>query len=95
MENPWNIRSIYELQYFNCPSCIFRNISKQEFVNHAYEYHPESIDYLIKIDDDSLSDVLCPWIEIETKIKVEKTDVGAERQLGGNVKNLRNLKLEN
>ena len=74
MENPWNIRSIYELQYFNCPSCIFRNISKQEFVNHAYEYHPESIDYLIKIDDDSLSDVLCPWIEIETKIKVEKTD---------------------
>ena len=42
-ENPWNIQSIYELQYFNCPTCVFKNQSKQTFINHAYEYHPDAI----------------------------------------------------
>ena len=61
MENPWNIQSIYEFQYFNCPSCVFKNHSKQEFVKHAYEFHPESIDYFTNICDGSLKDVECPW----------------------------------
>ena len=60
-DNPWNIKSIYELQYFNCPSCFFKDISKQEIINHAYEVHPESIDYLDNIKDNSLSDIVCPW----------------------------------
>ena len=63
MENPWNIQSLYELQYFNCPSCTFKNQSTQEIVNHAYELHPESIEYLMNISDESLTDVLLPWNE--------------------------------
>ena len=74
MDNPWNIQSIYELQYFNCPSCVFKNSSKQELVDHAYEIHPESIDYLSKINDNSLSDVTCPWNEILIKIKQESNE---------------------
>ena len=61
MANPWNIVSIYELQYFNCPSCNFKNHCKQEIVTHAYECHPESINFLTKISDDSLNDVIFPW----------------------------------
>ena len=53
-ENPWDIQSIYELQYFNCPKCIFKNISKQEFIHHAYEDHPEAIENLNNIEDGSL-----------------------------------------
>ena len=60
-DNPWNINSIYELQFFNCPSCFFKDISKQEIINHAYEVHPESIDFLDNIKDNSLSDIVCPW----------------------------------
>ena len=60
-ENPWSIQSIYELQYFNCPSCAFKRQSKQEFINHAYEVHPESIEYLNEIKDGSLSGTICPW----------------------------------
>ena len=41
MRNPWNVCSIYDLQYFNCPSCVFRISSKQEFINHAYEIFNE------------------------------------------------------
>ena len=72
MKNPWNIQSIFEFQFFNCPSCTFKNNSKQEFVNHAYEIHPESIDFLMNINDNSLLDVQCPWNELITDIiKVE------------------------
>ena len=69
MDNPWNIQSFYELQYFNCPSCVFKNYSKQELVNHAYEFHPQCIEYLNKIEDNSLFDVICPWknVSIEPK----------------------------
>ena len=60
-ENPWDIRSIYDLQFYHCPDCIYINQSKQEFVIHAYESHPEIIHYFNNIEDDSLSDVNCPW----------------------------------
>ena len=62
-ENPWDIRSIYELQYFNCPKCSYKNNSKQEFIQHAYEDHPEAIDNLTNIVDGSLNDINCPWNE--------------------------------
>ena len=66
MENPWKIQSIYDLQYFTCPSCEFKEYSKQLFVIHASEYHPNSIEYLNSIADGSLNDIVCPW-EIKTE----------------------------
>ena len=67
LENPWNVESLYEFQYFQCPSCEFKDGKKQDFLNHAYDYHPESIDYLSIITDGSLKDVLCPWDSHENK----------------------------
>ena len=63
MENPWNVESIFTFQFFNCPSCTTRNkfLFKQDFVDHAYKIHPESINYLKKISDGSLSDIVTPW----------------------------------
>ena len=54
VENPWHLQSIYELQYFICPSCSFRNNSKQDFINHTYESHPAVIVDLENIKDGSL-----------------------------------------
>ena len=50
-ENIWNIKSLYDLQYFNCPSCPYKNSLKQDFVNHAYVFHPESNKYLRNIPE--------------------------------------------
>ena len=69
IENPWNIQSIYDLQYFNCPSCEFKNHSKQEFVNHAFGSHPASIEHLSNIQDNSFNDVMCPWDIKDVKIE--------------------------
>ena len=60
-ENLWNIESIYMLQYFICPSCGYKHVSKQNIIFHAFESHPESVNYLKNITDGSLYDVLCPW----------------------------------
>ena len=68
MESPWNIQSIYELQYFNCPSCFFKDNSKQEFINHACEIHPESIEHLKNIQGKSLTDIVLPWGEVAVQI---------------------------
>ena len=71
-ENPWAIHSIYELQYFTCPGCVYKNHSKKEFINHAYEVHPEAVEYLNNIDDGSLSDIPCPW-KSSDEVKTEKS----------------------
>ena len=69
MTNPWDINSIYDLQFYNCPSCVYKDQSKQEIIYHAYEFHPDSVDFLVKIKDDSFTDIICPWDT--TKIKNE------------------------
>ena len=69
VENPWEIKSIYELQYFNCPSCSYKYESKQDFVCHAFDTHPDSVNYLRNLEDGSLDDILCPWDSNEYKLE--------------------------
>ena len=73
--NPWtNIQSLYELQYFICPACPYRNNFKQEFINHACQSHPEAIEVFKSITDGSISDVSCPWNDHNIQIKSELYD---------------------
>ena len=65
MENLWKFQSIYELQFFNCPACDYKDKSKQEFVDHACNLHPESVTNLMNISD--IDDMVCPWNEIDIK----------------------------
>ena len=65
--NPWKIQSLYELQYFNCPACRYKNRSNQEFINHAYESHPESIEDLKNISDVSIDGISFPWDDVDIK----------------------------
>ena len=88
-KSPWNIESLYNLQFFNCPSCIYKHDSKQDFICHAYDTHPESVDYLKNISDGSISDILCPWESNqygEYEIKKEAEDpleVASENESSG------------
>ena len=63
--NPWDIQSLYDLQFFNCPCCSFKIKSRQEFVNHAYDNHAGSSEYLTRIKDSSLKDLKCPWNDLK------------------------------
>ena len=81
-ESPWNIQSLYDLQYFNCPSCDYKDYSKQEFVDHAYNSHPEAYPYLNKINDGSIDDVIIPNDETTLDFKSE-LDAGLSSPYNG------------
>ena len=69
IDSPWSITSIFELCYFKCPDCTYENSSKQTFINHACEIHPEAIKHLSKIKDGSLGDIICPWENTDNEIQ--------------------------
>ena len=71
-ENPWNINSIFEFLSYNCPSCEFKHSSKQTFVHHAIDNHPEAVQGFTNINDGSLSDV--DWNPHYFQIKVEEEE---------------------
>ena len=79
MRNIWDFQSIYELQFFNCPACDYKDESKQEFVDHMCKIHPESINHLIlNIQDGSLDDILCPWNKKDENTEIIDIDVKEE-----------------
>ena len=72
VENLWNVGSLYDLRYYNCPSCPYKHVSKQDFACHAFDTHPESVNFLRKIIDGSLDDIYCPWQS--NYYKIEEVD---------------------
>ena len=40
--NPWNVASIEEFSYLNCPECDFHTKEKKNFQDHATKNHPLS-----------------------------------------------------
>ena len=40
--NPWNVLTIEEFSYFNCPECFFRAKELLKFEDHATMNHPLS-----------------------------------------------------
>ena len=40
--NPWEVKSLEEFLYYNCPECPDRSTNRDEFINHAWENHPKS-----------------------------------------------------
>ena len=71
VENPWDIQSIYEWQFFNCSdlNCDFKCHLKQDLLNHLYDNHIEGLLALKNVTDDSLSDVTNPWGDSDKKDK--------------------------
>ena len=73
-DNPWSIQSIYEFQFFNCPACTFKNQSKQQFVNHALETHPECSDHFSNVSDGSLQDIKLSFVKKEDACDQDNED---------------------
>ena len=79
MQNIWGFQSIYDLRFFNCPACNYKDKSKQEFVFHICNIHPESINNLIlNIQDGSIDDIKCPWNRKEESTEIIDIDVKTE-----------------
>ena len=72
LDSPWALESIYYYQFYCCPECDVRVALKQDFIDHAFEYHPDSKFYFPTIMDGSLDDVILPWNSSQTVKTVRK-----------------------
>ena len=80
--SPWDVRSLYDFQYFNCPECQFKVCEKQTFVDHAFDYHPDSVRYLDTIQDGSMVEVSIPWkIEVKEEATKNNFDPNDDKEL--------------
>ena len=59
-DNPWDVSSIYEFNFFCCPECDCKVNTKQSFVSHALECHPRAAEGLKSVSDGSLNDINLP-----------------------------------
>ena len=48
-QSPWIVESLEDFLYYCCPECNERNQSREDFLQHALNEHPEAKDYLIPI----------------------------------------------
>ena len=39
--NPWQVQSLDEFLYYNCPECNIKSQNKEVFVYHAWQHHPK------------------------------------------------------
>ena len=71
LNNVWNVNSIYDLQFFNCPDeqCNFKHSSKQEFIDHVCDNHAEYLILRNSISDGSLDDINNPLIDTPSTSK--------------------------
>ena len=41
-KNPWSVRNLEEFQYYCCPECNLKDHSRENFLEHALNQHPNS-----------------------------------------------------
>ena len=68
--NPWSCQSLFDYLYFCCPECNQKWQIKQDFVNHAINDHPISLNFLKEINDNSIDD-----INLSNNHDVEATEI--------------------
>ena len=56
-QSPWALESIYYYQFYCCPECDTKVALKQDFIDHAFKFHPDSRLYFPNIIDGSLGNL--------------------------------------
>lgn len=78
-DNPWNVESFDDFLFYCCPECDERNQSKDLFIKHALNHHPEAHKNLVALDtldikkNESINDSAV--FEVKTEIKEEDEEV--------------------
>ena len=44
--NPWNVSSLEDFHFYNCPECELKYASKEQFIGHAVLKHPKAHEFI-------------------------------------------------
>ena len=98
LASPWSCQSLYDYLYFCCPECHQKCQIKQDFVNHAINDHPVSLNFFKKIEDNSVEDVNLPSNDktVEVHQSVIDIEIKNDEEFGSdNIANIYFEELEN
>ena len=45
-ESPWSVDNLEEFIFYCCPECDEKNCDRELFLQHAFDMHPHSEEYL-------------------------------------------------
>jgi hypothetical protein len=75
--NPWDLKSLDDFLYYNCPECVFKSIDSDTFLNHA-DLHPLASQFVNSSHDTKGFSVkwkeLCPDTSCEVPAGWTKSD---------------------
>ena len=82
-KNPWNVETLNEFLYYCCPECNEKDRSKDVFLEHALQEHPDSKDFLGKfkvkqelseyeIGESGLCDVKKEYKHLEVECEIQE-----------------------
>ena len=66
--NPWQVESVQDFIYINCPECVFKTKEGSSFQNHAIQNHPQSHIFF----DTQYDDVKPDPLNLNSEIKVNR-----------------------
>ena len=73
-QNPWDVSSLDEFLYYNCPECEVKSSTKEQFVGHAIVAHEQARDTIPAIVNKKSQHLKENQVEKEVpKVKVEPT----------------------
>ena len=74
VENPWNVTSLEDFRYYNCPECEHKYVAKEQFVFHATIVHAKARDALqgiLQVDNKIVISNVRSIVESESIEQVE------------------------
>ena len=73
-QNPWDVSSLDEFLYYNCPECEVKSSTKEQFVGHAIVAHEQARDTIPAIVNKKSQHFKENQVKKEVpKVKVEPT----------------------
>ena len=75
LTSPWDVNTLEEFLNYCCPECDEKNPSRNSFILHAHNHHPESIQYLFRFH--GKNEEINSFDESEVDIKVEELEFTA------------------
>ena len=49
LQNPWSAGNLDDFLYYCCPECDIRDQSKEVFIKHALDNHPNSTEHIVHL----------------------------------------------
>ena len=67
-KSPWSVKHLEDFLYYCCPECDNREHSKDSFLQHAFEQHPDAKEILSLLIGTDIKSEITEFIEYDNPI---------------------------